>query len=74
MVLENGQHYDGDILVGADGIWSEVKYTILFFVLFRFKCILVHIFSPIHNFGPFISRLKKYRISIFKILKKFIHR
>lgn len=58
VVLENGQHYDGDILVGADGIWSEVKYTILFFVLFRFKCILVHIFSPIHNFGPLISRFK----------------
>ncbi|AES87209.1 zeaxanthin epoxidase, chloroplastic isoform X3 [Medicago truncatula] len=25
VVLENGQHYDGDILVGADGIWSEVR-------------------------------------------------
>ncbi|XP_061356894.1 zeaxanthin epoxidase, chloroplastic-like isoform X2 [Gastrolobium bilobum] len=25
VVLENGQHYDGDILIGADGIWSEVR-------------------------------------------------
>ncbi|CAL0328723.1 unnamed protein product [Lupinus luteus] len=25
VVLENGEHYDGDILVGADGIWSEVR-------------------------------------------------
>ena len=24
MVLENGQRYDGDLLVGADGIWSKV--------------------------------------------------
>ncbi|KAI9081405.1 hypothetical protein K1719_036551 [Acacia pycnantha] len=23
--LENGQHFDGDILIGADGIWSEVR-------------------------------------------------
>ncbi|KAJ1409717.1 hypothetical protein SESBI_22537 [Sesbania bispinosa] len=25
VILENGQHYDGDILIGADGIWSEVR-------------------------------------------------
>ncbi|WJX55368.1 zeaxanthin epoxidase [Trifolium repens] len=25
VVLENGQKYDGDILVGADGIWSKVR-------------------------------------------------
>ncbi|XP_019464984.1 PREDICTED: zeaxanthin epoxidase, chloroplastic-like isoform X1 [Lupinus angustifolius] len=25
VILENGEHYDGDILVGADGIWSEVR-------------------------------------------------
>ncbi|KAF7835963.1 zeaxanthin epoxidase, chloroplastic-like isoform X2 [Senna tora] len=25
VVLENGQHYYGDILIGADGIWSEVR-------------------------------------------------
>lgn len=30
MVLENGKQYEGDILIGADGIWSEVKYTIPF--------------------------------------------
>jgi hypothetical protein len=25
--LENGQKYEGDLLVGADGIWSKVLYT-----------------------------------------------
>ncbi|KAF7835968.1 zeaxanthin epoxidase, chloroplastic-like isoform X1 [Senna tora] len=25
VVLENGQHYDGTILIGADGIWSQVR-------------------------------------------------
>ena len=29
MVLQDGQHFDGDILIGADGIWSEVIYSIL---------------------------------------------
>lgn len=24
MILENGQRYEGDLLVGADGIWSKV--------------------------------------------------
>jgi 2-polyprenyl-6-methoxyphenol hydroxylase-like FAD-dependent oxidoreductase len=32
MVLENGQKYDGDILVGADGIWSKV--LLVFFSFF----------------------------------------
>lgn len=31
MILENGEQHDGDILIGADGIWSEVNYTTLFF-------------------------------------------
>ncbi|KAH1223028.1 Zeaxanthin epoxidase, chloroplastic [Glycine max] len=25
VILENGEHHDGDILIGADGIWSEVR-------------------------------------------------
>lgn len=29
MILENGQRYDGDLLVGADGIWSKVNNLIL---------------------------------------------
>lgn len=24
MILENGQQHEGDLLVGADGIWSKV--------------------------------------------------
>ena len=27
--LENGEKYDGDLLVGADGIWSKVLFNIL---------------------------------------------
>lgn len=25
VVLENGQRFEGDLLVGADGIWSKVS-------------------------------------------------
>ena len=24
MILENGERFEGDVLVGADGIWSKV--------------------------------------------------
>lgn len=27
MTLENGQQHEGDLLVGADGIWSKVQYV-----------------------------------------------
>ncbi|KAF9665443.1 hypothetical protein SADUNF_Sadunf16G0123100 [Salix dunnii] len=30
VILEDGQHYDGDVLVGADGIWSKVVRSKLF--------------------------------------------
>lgn len=26
MTLENGQQHEGDLLVGADGIWSKVQF------------------------------------------------
>lgn len=29
MILENGQRYEGDLLVGADGIWSKVIIVLL---------------------------------------------
>ncbi|CAA3007244.1 zeaxanthin epoxidase, partial [Olea europaea subsp. europaea] len=32
VILENGQHYEGDVLVGADGIWSKV-FLFFFFVM-----------------------------------------
>ena len=28
MILENGQRYVGDLLVGADGIWSKVNLVL----------------------------------------------
>lgn len=34
MELENGQKYDGDLLVGADGIWSKVILNSLGFQAF----------------------------------------
>jgi hypothetical protein len=43
MVLDNGQKYDGDLLVGADGIWSMVL------LIFSF------IYSLIPNSPAFIS-------------------
>jgi len=55
VILENGEQHDGDILIGADGIWSEVNYTTLlfqfcfqasslFFLLFPFN-LLCFVFS-----------------------------
>lgn len=35
MILEDGRQYKGDILVGADGIWSQVGYP-----LFSLYCLM----------------------------------
>lgn len=35
MVLENGKRYDGDLLVGADGIWSKVPFFYLIYCMCR---------------------------------------
>ena len=46
MELENGQKYEGDILVGADGIWSKVLLNI-----FNSELFLLQIISPNRNMG-----------------------
>lgn len=38
MILENGQRYEGDMLVGADGIWSKVVLCSEFTWL---KCVIL---------------------------------
>lgn len=45
MILENGQQHEGDLLVGADGIWSKVLlYITLHFLiecnLFSIDCFI----------------------------------
>lgn len=52
VVLENGQHYEGDLLVGADGIWSKVSFFLsnLTDILYLCNQINVHLLFPVFYF------------------------
>lgn len=45
-MLENGQCYAGDLLVGADGIWSKVS----FYLIFRCLVIMSILLLPMEFF------------------------
>lgn len=52
MILEDGQQYHGDVLVGADGIWSNVNSLLIFepspmYALFNFIIILFSFFYQV---------------------------
>lgn len=50
VVLENGQCYAGDLLIGADGIWSKVSFYVIFIVCTWW--ILVHSSTVFFCVGP----------------------
>lgn len=47
--LEDGRQYDGDVLVGADGIWSKVGFL-------PFKIIFLLYISTFSDYVPQLPR------------------
>ncbi|KOM27510.1 hypothetical protein LR48_Vigan432s001500 [Vigna angularis] len=54
VILENGEQHDGDILIGADGIWSEVNYTTLPFQFYFLVFLAFSIQSILFCFLRFV--------------------
>ncbi len=51
MILENGKQYEGDILVGADGIWSKVIVYLM--VVYFLNYVIKLLYSMLGSFQCF---------------------